>query len=103
MDIAIDDLNVEHNFDARRFEIHYGDQTARLEYYLRGRTIVYTHTAVPLLLEGHGIAGRLAKEALDYARTNGLSVVPLCPYVADYIEKHPEYGDLVAGEEQGSR
>ena len=99
MDIAIDDLNVQHNIEARRFEIHYGDEMARLEYHLRGPTIVYTHTVVPLALEGHGIAGRLAREALDYARDNGLSVAPLCPYVADYIGKHPEYGGLVARED----
>ena len=98
MDIAIDDLDVQHNRGARRFEIRYGYEIARLEYHLRGGTIIYTHTVVPLVLEGHGIAGRLAKEALDYARKGGLSVVPLCPYVADYIEKHPEYADLVAGE-----
>ena len=96
MDIAIGDLEVIHNTEARRFEIHYGDEMARLEYHLRGPSIVYTHTVVPVVLEGHGIAGRLAKEALDYARESGLSVVPLCPYVADYIEKHQEYGDLVA-------
>ena len=99
MDIAIDDLSVEHNAEARRFEIHYGDEMARLEYHLRGPTIVYTHTVVPLVLEGHGIAGRLAREALDYARNSGLSVLPLCPYVADYIERHPEYEDLVARED----
>ena len=98
MDIAIDDLNVEHNEEARRFEIRYGDDMARLEYRLGGSTIVYTHTVVPPALEGHGIAGRLAKEALDYARDRDLSVVPLCPYVAGYIRKHPEYGDLVAPE-----
>ena len=96
MDIAIDDLNVEHNVGARRFELRYGDSLAWLEYYLRGSTIIYTHTIVPPALEGHGIAGRLAREALDYARDRGLTVVPLCPYVADYIEKHPDYGDLVA-------
>ena len=96
MDIAIEDLEVVHNVEARRFEIHYGDEMSRLEYHLRGPSIVYTHTVVPIVLEGHGIAGRLAKEALDYARISGLSVVPLCPYVADYIEKHPDYGDLVA-------
>ncbi len=99
MDIAIDDLKVEHNIGARRFEIHYGDEMARLEYQLRGPTIVYTHTVVPKALERHGIAGRLARAALDYARNRGLSVVPLCPYVADYIEKHPEYEDLIARED----
>jgi predicted GNAT family acetyltransferase len=99
VDIAIGDLEVVHNVEARRFEIHYGDEMARLEYYLRGPTIIYTHTVVPLVLEGHGIAGRLAREALDYARARGLSVVPLCPYVADYIEKHPEYGGLVGAKD----
>ena len=99
MDIAIEDLNVEHNVEAHRFEIHYGDETARLEYHLRGPAIVYTHTVVPFILEGHGIAGRLAREALDYARDKELSVVPLCPYVADYIGKHREYADLVARED----
>src|SRR5437867_12044130 len=103
MDIAIDDLNVEHNFDARRFEIHYGDQMARLEYHLRGRTIVYTHTVVPLALDGHRIAGRLARAAVDYARDRGLSVGPRRPYLADYIGKDPEYEHLVGGEDRRSR
>ena len=54
MDIAIDDLSVEHNVAARRFEIHHGDEMARLEYHLRGPSIVYTHTIVPVVLDGHG-------------------------------------------------
>jgi predicted GNAT family acetyltransferase len=99
VDIAIDDLEVVHNPEARRFEIHYGEEMARLEYRLRASTIIYTHTVVPPSLKGHGIAERLAREALDYARERGLSVVPLCPYVADYIEKHAEYSDLVAPED----
>ena len=45
---------------------------------------------------GQGHAGTLARSALDDARSRGLSVVPSCPYVASYIEKHPEYADLVA-------
>jgi predicted GNAT family acetyltransferase len=101
MDIAVDDLNVEHKADARRFEIRYGDELAWLEYRRLGSSIIYTHTIVPPPLEGHGIAGRLAREALDYARKNALAVVPLCPYVADYIDKHPAYSDLVAPEAKG--
>jgi uncharacterized protein len=99
MDIDISDVKVEHNAEARRFEIHYGGEMSRLEYRMRDSVIVYTHTVVPPALEGHGIAGRLAREALEYARNRGLSVVPLCPYVADYLEKHPEYGDLVVQED----
>lgn len=96
MDTAIDDLPIVQNTDARRFEIRSGDDVAQLEYRLRPSTIVFVHTVVPRALEGHGVAGRLAKHGLDYARENGLLVVPLCPFVAYYIRQHPEYADLVA-------
>jgi uncharacterized protein len=69
---------------------------AFLEYTRIGTTIAYTHTEVPTSLEGHGVAAKLAKHALDFARATALDVVPLCPYVADYIKRHPDYGDLVA-------
>jgi predicted GNAT family acetyltransferase len=96
MDIATDDLEVIDNQAAQRFEIRIGDDVAFLQYVRSGATIAYTHTEVPPSLEGHGIAAKLATHALDYARANGLEVVPLCPYVADYIERHPAYRDLVA-------
>lgn len=95
MDIAIDDLEVVHNPERHRFEIRYGNDLAQLQYRLREGAIVYVHTEVPPSLERHGIAGKLAKHGLDYARANGLRVVPLCPYVAAYIEQHPQYADLV--------
>jgi uncharacterized protein len=97
-DIAIEGLPVEHNADASRFEIRFGDELARVQYVTRGSTLVFTHTEVPVALEGHGIAGRLARHGLEYARANGLSVVPQCPYVRHFIEQHPEYADLVTGE-----
>ena len=50
---------------------------------------------MPEQLEGRGIASKLAKTALDYSRAEGLTVVPLCPFIASYIERHPEYADLV--------
>jgi len=50
---------------------------------------------VPPALEGRGIAGKLARAALDYARERKLSVIPRCPFVAAYIRKHPEYQSLV--------
>ena len=96
MDISIDDLPIKQNVEARRFEIRHDDDVARLEYRLRGSTIVFTHTEVPPSLAKHVIAERLAKHGLEYARANGLSVVPLCPYVAHYIKEHREYADLVS-------
>ena len=97
MEIDVDRLKVENNEAQGQFEIRYEGKVALLAYTRRGESILYLHTEVPGELEGHGLAGRLAKHALDFAREHGLSVVPRCPYVAGYIERYPEYADLVAG------
>lgn len=86
---------VRRNDDQNRFEVEVDGHIAELTFRRRGDVIHYTHTGVPKALEGRGIAGRLATAALEYARDEGLSVVPDCPYVRGYIEKHPEYQDLV--------
>ena len=53
--------------------------------------------------EGRGFGSRLAEAALDDARRRGLAVVPLCPFIAWYIDKHPEHGDMVAADYAGRR
>lgn len=60
-----------------------------------GVRIVFPHTYVPPELEGHGIAATLARRALDDARAAGARVVPVCWFIEGYIERHPEYQDLV--------
>ncbi len=95
MDIDVESLPIRNNEADGAFEIELDGHVAKLEYVRRGDVIYYPHTFVPRELEGHGIAARLAKYALDYARANGLSVVPRCPYVRSYLERHPEYQDLV--------
>jgi predicted GNAT family acetyltransferase len=57
--------------------------------------IVFTHTGVPESMEGTGVGSALAKSALDYAQDNHLLVLPLCPFIRSYIERHPEYQPLV--------
>ena len=89
------DLTIENNEAKHRFETHIGDQLAVLEYTRATGLIVYNHTEVPENLEGQGIASQLAKVALDFARDNELKVMPLCPYVAAYIRRHPEYKELL--------
>jgi uncharacterized protein len=99
MDIDADSVPVRNNEADGAFEIEIDGHVALLQYFRRGSdTIVYPHTLVPPELEGHGLAARLAKHALEYARANGLRVVPRCPYVRAYLERHPEYQDLVAAE-----
>lgn len=89
-----DDLNsseVVHNPEQKRFELPIGDHLALVEYIPAGTNIVFTHTEVPPALEGQGVGSRLAKHALDYAVENGLKIQPLCPFIAAYIRRHPEY------------
>jgi predicted GNAT family acetyltransferase/glutaredoxin len=80
-----------------RYELRSGDETLGVASYRRrdGR-IAFTHTEVDEGLEGRGLGSRLAAGALADARRQGLEVVPLCPFVARYIDGHPEYQDLVA-------
>ena len=61
----------------------------------RGDVLVFTHTEVDDAFEGQGIGGQLARAALDDVRARGLHVVPLCPFIKAWIEKHPDYQDLV--------
>ena len=84
------------NASASRFEQAIGADVAVAEYVKRGDTLVFTHTKVPEHLEGQGIGSGIAKFALDKARAEGLKVEAKCPFIADYIDKNPEYKDLVA-------
>lgn len=89
---------VERNAAAHRFELHLAEGVAELRYRMRGAsTIVLAHTEVPAAAQGRGIASRLAHESLEYAREHRLRVIPTCPYVRAYLQRHPEFGDLVVG------
>ncbi len=57
--------------------------------------VVFTHTEIDEAFGGQGIGGSLAQAALDDVRERGLSVVPLCPFIKGWIDKHPNYGELV--------
>ena len=91
---------VRNNKTEYRYEVWAeGEMAGYIQYaLLRGR-IAFLHTEVYESYEGMGLGGRLARAALDDARTKGLMVVPYCPFIAAYIEHHlDEYGDLVAPE-----
>ena len=88
-------LTVVHNTAAKRFEISLDGKTAFSKYLLVGEKMIIEHTEVPVELEGGGIASRIVRTALDYARAQNLKVMPLCPFTAGFIHRHPEYQDLV--------
>ena len=100
MHVNVDDVTVNNNEAAGRYEAHVDGRLALIAYRRVGNKIVYTHTETPEELEGQGIAGRMAHVALEEARAQHLSVVPRCPFVASYIERHPEYQDLVSPDYQ---
>ncbi len=85
------------NQDANRFEMQLDDdKIAKIDYVLGGKVYMLTHTEVPPEYGGQGIAGKLARFALEAIRAEAFSIVPLCPYIRKYITEHPEYSDLVA-------
>ncbi len=86
----LDSAAVRDNADAHRYEIAVGGQTAFLEYRRRPGVVVLVHTEVPPSLRGRGLAARLARFALESARSAGQRVVVRCPFVKAYLERHPE-------------
>jgi len=88
---------VRDNRDLARYEIRSDGQLAGFVLYrLRDGRMTFTHTEIDPEYEGVGLGGRLVRAALDDARAQQRTVVPLCPFVADYIGRHPEeYLDLV--------
>lgn len=79
------------------FELERDGQKATLEYTIAGRVLALIHTEIPEALRGSGVASTLAKTALDWARENHMKIDVVCPFVAAYLETHPEYSDLVLG------
>jgi predicted GNAT family acetyltransferase len=85
------------NNEARqRYELAAEGGISVAYYELRGSAVALVHTVVPERLQGHGLASILIKGALADIRRRGLKVAPDCPFVARYIENHPEEADLLA-------
>lgn len=72
-----------------------GRVVAFTEYEDRHDRLFFPHTEVDPAYEGQGLGGTLVRQALDDVRARGRRIVPLCPFVRGYIQRHPEYDDLV--------
>ena len=99
MELNLDAVAVTHNEAAHRFEATVEGLRALITYRRLPDRLVLLHTEVPAPFEGHGIAAKLTRAALDFARANHLSVVPLCPYVSSFLRQHGEYHDLLSAED----
>ena len=95
-------LDITLNEPEHRYEAHVDGELAGFAVFrMRGDRIVFSHTEVDDRFEGQGVRSGLARHALDDVRDRGsLRVVPRCPFIRSWIEKHPDYADLVSGEER---
>jgi predicted GNAT family acetyltransferase len=98
MKVDTANLEVKNNTQAQRFEVQLGDQIGEIKYQKEGSTYMFTHTEVPREFGGQGIADRMAYVALETAKAEGAKVVPLCPFVSKYLQRHKEYASLVSGD-----
>ena len=83
------------NADEKQYEFHIEGHIAKIEYIKAGHKIFLTHTEVPKELEGKGIGSAIVKTVLAEVEKNDWTLVPLCPFVAAYIKRHPEWRKLV--------
>jgi predicted GNAT family acetyltransferase len=80
-----------------RYEIWVDDRLAgEIRYTLDGEVVTMVHTEIDPADEGSGLGQTLVAAALDDVRGQGRRVRPICPFVAKYIARHPDYADLVA-------
>jgi uncharacterized protein len=91
------DVVIQHQPAQSRFFTKVDGFEGELAYQRNGNVITFLHTKVADELEGQGVGSQLARAGLEYARQEGLQVVPSCPFVRSYLEKHQEYGSLVRG------
>ncbi len=89
-------LAIHHNVEQSRFEYIQNQWVCHIDYQLTNEVMAITHTYVPKALEGQGIAAALTQAALLCARNNQWTVRPICSYTATYLQRHPEYQDLLA-------
>ena len=94
------EITVTNNPRELRYELWVdGELAGEIRYSLQPGATVLVHTDVDPRFEGRGLATTLIHGALEDIRATGTHLVPVCPFVAAYLERHPEYGDLVVADD----
>lgn len=88
-------LNTDDHGEGRYTILVDGQPAGELDFRTVDGRRVFIHTGIRERFEGQGLAGQLARWVLDEARAEGLKIVPLCPYVASYVDKRPDDQDLI--------
>lgn len=98
----LDTSAIVRNIEKRRFEWSVVPATggaaelAFVDYIKASEKLYVTHTEVPPALEGRGIASAMMQHILEWIESEGLKLVPLCPFMAGYLQRHPEWQRLMA-------
>jgi predicted GNAT family acetyltransferase len=87
--------DIVNNSEKQRYELAVDGHVAATYYKIDDRVITFIHTEVPPELGGKGVGSKLIRGALDSVRADGLKVVPQCPFVKAFIDKNPDYQDLL--------
>lgn len=88
-------ITVTDNRTANRFEARDGDALAGFADYLRTPELVaFVHTEVDPAFEGRGVGSRLARAGIESVQAEGLRVLAVCPFIAGWLARHPQYAHL---------
>ena len=91
------ETRVTDNEQQKRYELRLDERVAGwIDYFRTDGVVAMTHAEVRGDLRNQGLGERMVRDALDDVRERELQVRPLCPFVAAYVRRHPEYEDLVA-------
>lgn len=93
------DVKITNDPVTQRFEAKVSGCSAHLDYVLGSGILRLVHTKVPEELGGQGIGSKIVQFALEFAKNEGLEVIPQCPFVKSYIERHPRFKDLLLDNE----
>lgn len=87
---------VRDNLARTRYELDVEGGQAFIDYHRDGPVVALVHAQVPAALQGRGIGSELVRGTLELVRSRDERIVPVCPFVVDYLARHPEFHDLVA-------
>lgn len=96
METNLDTLQLIDNTAENQFEIRINDQTAFVEYVIKGDKIYLTHTEVPASMQHQGVGSALIGKALKHIKGEKRTLVPSCSFVAAYVDNHPEWHSLLS-------
>jgi predicted GNAT family acetyltransferase len=90
-------VDLQHDEHTNRYVLRSSGETVGvLDYRRRDDALDLLHTEVVPQGQGHGLGTVLVREVLDDIRARGHQIMPSCPFVARFVEEHPDYADLVA-------